>query len=91
MVVWVEDLLCTCTFSYLGRLCIMHLFISMSAVLQIYIQCTFVLTMLTILGWPRPVGWGGGSVGSVDPPPLVRTSSACHQNNLFITSIHVHL
>ena len=38
---------------------------------------------------PRPVGWGG-SVGSVDPPPpLVRTSSACHQNNLFITSIHV--
>ena len=35
----------------------------------------------------RPVGWGG-SVGSVDPPPLVRTSSACHQNNLFITSIH---
>ena len=34
-------------------------------------------------------GSGGGSVGSVDPPPLVRTSSACHQNNLFITSIHV--
>ena len=33
---------------------------------------------------------GGGSVGSVDPP-LVRTSSACHQNNLFITSIHVHV
>ena len=35
----------------------------------------------------RPVGWGGvGGFGR--PPPLVRTSSACHQNNLFITSIH---
>ena len=39
-------------------------------------------------GQARRLG-GGGSVGSVDPPPLVRTSSACHQNNLFITSTHV--